>query len=469
MSDSNIPPPLGYVPDPLQPHRVVIEFDVLARSQAEAVYIVSEVLVEELAGEPDDIRTDGPRVFGEDFGEDVSSITSWIPITITGTPAAPPRQVTIPSPGWESFEGSGVPEIVARMFPPEPQAASFHHPDQTLDEEGFEDAHEQWRDTCLHLAYEASMLPDTLAELEELDQAQQRATHAVTAERVRDAVIDLLERDPLPVEPVKDDYLVTIAPAYEGEFEDMRYAWDRSQWRTDFAAAALRREHVLQELLSDSGPRTSYLPEQFSRTWMPADLATIHTLRGLIDTGESGLSIVPLEHDARLRLETMLHAADPDIRAVDPDDPEHGELFAGRASEAHDWMPAGVYEATGIDEKGEFRLVVGSVPGTEGVTASAAFPRSEHDGAVLNEIAWILEQHTEQQTPAEVLRQVNDRVIGTGRTGALPTDLGSSAPATRLEQGMLLSELLAEREQQLENDAERPEPPSSCRGIGRDL
>ena len=70
MSDINVTPPLGYVPDPLTPHRVVIEFDVLARSQAEADYIVNEVLVEELAGEPETIRTDGDRVFGEDFGGD---------------------------------------------------------------------------------------------------------------------------------------------------------------------------------------------------------------------------------------------------------------------------------------------------------------------------------------------------------------------------------------------------------------
>ena len=41
MSDINVTPPLGYVPDPLTPHRVVIEFDVLARSQAEADYIVN--------------------------------------------------------------------------------------------------------------------------------------------------------------------------------------------------------------------------------------------------------------------------------------------------------------------------------------------------------------------------------------------------------------------------------------------
>ena len=50
MSDSNTPPPLGYMPDPLTPHRVVIEFDVLARSQEEADYIVNESLIEDLAG-----------------------------------------------------------------------------------------------------------------------------------------------------------------------------------------------------------------------------------------------------------------------------------------------------------------------------------------------------------------------------------------------------------------------------------
>lgn len=466
MSDSSIPPPLGYVPDPLQPHRVVIEFDVLARSQAEADHIVGEVLVEELAGEPDDIRTDGARVFAEGFGDDVASIRSWEP---TDVASVSQKVVAVPSAEWEPFEGSGVPEIVARMFPPEPQVAAFRLPDGTADTEGFEEAHEQWRETCLHLAYETVRLPETLARLEELEQAPQRVGRADGAERVRDAVIDLLERDPLPVEPVKDDYLVTVAPAFEGEYEDMRYAWDHSQWRTEFTAAALRRDHVLQELISDGEPRTSYLPDKFSQTWMPADLATIHTLRSLVDTDESGLSVMPLEHEARQRLETMLHSADPDIRAVDPDDPDHGELFAGRASEAHDWMPAGVYEATGIDGEGEYRLIVGPVPNEEGVTASAAFPRSEHDSAVLNEIAWILEQHTEQQPPAEVLRQVNDRVIGTGRTGALLADLGGAAPVTRLERGMLLSELLAEREQQLGNDLGGPQPPTPGRGIGRDL
>ena len=48
------------------------------------------------------------------------------------------------------------------------------------------------------LAVQASRLPETLDRLER-------------AERVRDGLVDLLERERLPVEPVKEDYLVTVA------------------------------------------------------------------------------------------------------------------------------------------------------------------------------------------------------------------------------------------------------------------
>lgn len=379
------------------------------------------------------------------------------------------HQAHVPGAGWEAFEGFGVPEIVARMFPPEPRQDAFSLPDGGADVDGFEDAHKQWRETCLHLAYAAARLPELLERLEELEQAHQQRAQVVAAERVRDAVIDLLERAPLPVEPVKDDYLVTVAPAYEGEYNDMQYRWDHSQWRSDFIATALRRDHTLRDALREGGPRTSYLPEKFSRTWAPADLAVMHTLRGLVDGGDSGLRVVPLDRQEREQVEAMLDAADPDVRVLDPDDPAGGELFAGRASEAHDWMPAGVYEATGFDGDGEFRLVVGPVPGGDGATASAAFPAAEHDTAVMNQIAWILEHHTEHEPPAGVLHRVNAHVIATGRTGALPSDLGGVESASRLERGVLLSDLLAEREQQLDSDREGPEQADPGLGVGRDL
>ncbi len=374
-----------------------------------------------------------------------------------------------PGTGWEAFKGSGVPEIVARMFPPEPRHDAFTLPDGGRDVDEFEDAHEQWRATCLQLAYAAARLPELLERLEDLEQAHQQHEQVVAAERVRDAVIDLLERDPLPAEPVKDDYLVTVTPAYEGEYHDMQYRWDHSQWRSDFISTALRRDHALHEALSEGGPRTAYLPEQFSRTWAPADLAVIHTLRGLVDSGDSGLRVVPLDGQEREQLEAMLDAADPDVRVLDPDDPVDGELFAGRASEAHDWMPAGVYEATGIDGEGEFRLVVGPVPGEEGTTASAAFPAAEHDSTAMDQIAWILEHHTEHEPLTDVLHRVNAHVTATGRTGALPSVLGGVEPTSRLERGMLLSDLLAEREQQLDSYRQRPQRSAPGRGIGRDL
>lgn len=456
MSDTNPSPPLGHVPDPLLPHRVMIEFDVLARSQAEADYIVGEVLVEELAGEPDDIRTEGARVFGEDFGGDVSSIISWMPITEDQT--AVPGRVVVPSPGWESFEESGIPEIVAEMFPPEPHTDSFRHSDGSPDADGFEDAHEQWREECLSLAVQAARLPEIMARLER-------------AEHVRDGLIDLIEREQLPIEPVKDDYLVSIAPAYEGELEEMRFAWDHGQWRADFTDLATRREHSLQGLLAEGGPRTMFLPERFHREWLPADLLAIQTLRAVVEREKAWQGVPLLERTQREQLDSMLFAAGADVRIIDPDEPA-GELYAGPASEAHDWIPPGVYDAVGLEGVGEFRVVVGRMPVGDGVTASAAFSPVEHDSTVLNEIARILEHDTEHYEPATVLGRVNAAVTATGRVGALLDDLGDPSPEpplSRLERGVLLSDLLAEREQHLDPGPDDPELPSPEPGPHRNL
>lgn len=457
MSEINATPSLGYVPAPLTPHRVVIEFDVLARNQLEADNIVDQVLVEELAGDPDNIRTDGDRVFGEDFGGNVSSVTSWIPITETQAPA--PQRIMVPGPGWESFEESGIPEIVAEMFPPEPHTNDFRLPDGSPDADRFGDAHEQWREECLSLAIQASRLPETLIKLER-------------AERVRDGLIDLVEQEQLPVEPVKDDYLVTVAPAYEGEYEDMRFAWDHGQWRTDFTDLAKRREHSLQGLLAEGGPRTMSLPERFHREWLPADLVAIQTLRAVVNREKAGQGVPLLDRAQREQLEAMLFAADPDVRIIDPADPDQGELYAGPSSEAHEWIPPGVYDAAGIEGTGEFRVIVGRMPIGEDQTASAAFPPADHDSATLNEVARIIEQHTEQQDPATVLQQINAAVLRTGRTGLTPTDFSDPAPEiplTKLERGVLLDELLADREQHLDPAPEDPTSRPSDRDPGRYL
>ncbi len=454
MSDPPLPPEPGPTPAALRSHRVTIEFDVLARSQAAADYMVDEVLVEELAGPPEQLRTDGDRVFGEDFGNDVAHILSWAKVPDA---SASPRVVAVPSVEWEPLEDSGIPEIVVEMFPLHPDQAMHLRPDGSLDQDSFDDAMEQWRDECFSLAVQASRLSDILDRLHR-------------AERVRDGLLDLLEREQLPTEPRKEDYLVTVAPSFEGEFEDMRYAWDHSQWRNDFTTAARRREHALEGLLAEAGPRTVFLPERFHREWLPADLLALQTLHAVVEREKTGQGVPLLDRRLREQLESMLFAVDPEVRVVDPDDAAGAELYAGPASEAHAWLPPGVYDATGPEGTGEFRLVVGRVPVGDSLTASAAFPLVEHDSMVVNEIARILEHDTEDHDPAAVLARVNTAITSTGRIGVLPADLEpNEAPLTRIERGVLLDELLAEREQHLDPPADGPESSSPETGPERTL
>lgn len=369
------------------------------------------------------------------------------------------RTVAVPSPEWESFDGSGIPEIVAEMFPLEPHPDNFRLLDGSPDTEGFEDAHDLWRDACLSLALQASRLPDTLERL--------RVT-----ERVRDGLIDLLEREPLPLEPKKDDYLVVVAPAYEGEYEDARYRWDRSQWRTDFTDTARRREQALQGLLVEGGPRTMFLPERFHREWVPSDLLAIQTLREVIEREHAGRGYPLLDRAQREQLESMLFAADAEVAIPDPIDPAAPPIYEGPASEAHAWIRPGVYDATGSDGQGEFRVVVGRAPIGDSVTASAAFPPAEHDSAVLNEVARLLEQYADNPDPMVGLERVNTLVLSTGRMGAPPASPSAAAmqsPLTRLERGVLLSDLLADRGQQLDPDHDGPERPTTEPGPRRNL
>ncbi|MFI8631258.1 hypothetical protein ACIGEP_01505 [Microbacterium sp. NPDC077663] len=451
MSDSTNLPPLGYTPEPLEPRRVVIEFDVLARSDAEAEHLVTEVLIEELAGSPDQLRTDGDRVYGEGFGDDVSHIRSWTPGPASAHGAS---AMVVPSVEWAAFEGSGIPEIVAEMFPPAPAEADFRVEDGTVDVDRLEDARDQWRDECLTLATAAARLPETLARLDR-------------AERMHGGLIDLLEREPLPVEPQKEDYLVTVSPSYEGEIVGAAYRWDHTQWEADFKTAARRRESALQDLLDDDGSRTSSLRERFRQVGV-SDLVAIQTLREVVERDKTSPGERLLDGPVREQLEAMLFAADPDVQVPDLDDPVGPPIYEGPASEAHAWIEEGVYAATGLDGQGEFRLVVGPVPIGHERTASAAFPPAEHDSTVVNEIARILEQRTEDHTPDEVLAQVNQAILRTGRTG-MPTP-GPVEPPTLLERGGLLSELLAERERHLSSGPDGPEPPATGRGTtGRRL
>lgn len=175
--------------------------------------------------------------------------------------------------------------------------------------------------------------------------------------------------------------------------------------------------------------------------WMPADLVAVSTLRALLAADPANTRRL-LDGRARQHLEEVLFAGDHQVRVLDPQDPGGPEIYEGPATEAHQWIPPGTYRATGMDGAGKFRLVVGRCRIGDTMTASAAFPPAEHDSAILNQIARVLEDASEELAdPQMVLMTIDTLVTSTGRVGG--------GGETLTGPGALLSELLTDREQQI--------------------
>lgn len=430
MSDTGDMLPLGYTPAPLEQHSVSITFDVLARSTEEAAFIVRDTLVEDLVAPGREVVTDGERVFAEDVGQDVPSIRSWAP----ATPAGP---ASVPA-GWEDLEDSGIAQTVASMFPPTPRAEDFRRPDGTVDQDAFDDADIDWRQECLELATQAARLPELLERL-------QRAEHA------RGAAVDLLEQEALPREPDRKDYLVTVAPSYEGEYESARYAWDHTQWQADFNAAATRREAALRDILAGDCAPESERDLGAGRERVPGDLLAVHALRTLVDPVHTDTPVgALLEERERQQLAMILEAGDAEVSVPDPEDPTAVPIYEGPPSEAHRWLIEGVYRATDLIGEGEFRLVVGRAPVGGEDLASAAFTPADHDGTALNAISATLEHMPTASAAPQTLHTVDAIVTATGRPGT-SIELPHGAP-TMLERGARLGDLLARRERSVEPD-----------------
>lgn len=351
--------------------------------------------------------------------------------------------LTDPAPEiWDALAEGGIPEILAEMFPPEPDPADYRTSSGTLDETAYAIAGDEWRDRCLSLAVTAARLPDLLERTER-------------AERARDGLLDVMERHALPPYP---DYLQFRDR--QGQLDDPAYRAAVGDWEQECLTILLMQNEALEHLRDQGGLRTAYLPAQFHQEWTPADLLAVTALRELLEQPPAFTGRL-LGREQRQELAAMLFAADPEVSIPDPDSPGGMPIYEGQASEAHKWIIPGVYPATGTDGQGEFRVVVGRSPVGNTGTASAAFPPAEHDSTILNQIARTLEEAAQadpvddfdREIPDAALRQVVEQidtlVAATGRT--------ATGGGTLIERGTLLSDLLARREQSLHPDQDRPD------------
>lgn len=333
-----------------------------------------------------------------------SRIASW---TVSDQGTAPA--------GWAAFDDSGIPEMVAEMFPPEPRREDYRTPDGGIDDEEFFSAQDDWRSECLHLAVAASQLPE------------------------------------LPVRPRRQDFPQRSTGI--GPFDATAYARAHERWQQEMRQTATRRDAAIERILTESESHGRYLPPQFQQEWIPKDLLAVSTLRALLDADPATTSQL-IDRDTRQQLKAMLYSGDPYVRIIDPDHPDGPELYEGQASEAHRWIPAGVFAATQAEGAGEFRVVVGRSPVGDEPTASAAFPPAEHDSQILGQLSRVLETAPEDTSPRELLQQVSALVESTGREG---WDQGAT---TLIERGTLLSDLLAQRDRRLGDiDQHRPDRP----------
>ena len=127
-------------------------------------------------------------------------------------------------------------DMLAEIFPEEPDPDGFRDEHGVVDENAYGAAFDEFTEQALDIAMYLRRPTYLLERVEEV-------------QRLREGIAALLQEHPLPAEPRRQDYLVTIAPGYEGEIEGTRYAWDHTQWQADFNRIAGAREQRLRRLL----------------------------------------------------------------------------------------------------------------------------------------------------------------------------------------------------------------------------
>jgi hypothetical protein len=309
-----------------------------------------------------------------------------------------------PHPFSDTYAQTPVFDMLAEIFPEQPDPDAFRDEHGVVDENAYGAAFDEFTEQALDVAMYLRRPTHLLERVEEI-------------QRLREGIAALLEEHPLPAEPRRQDYLVTIAPGSEAEIEGARYAWDHTQWQADFNQIAGAREQRLSRLLdtdsvdATSSPREhSEVPSRHGEGAEPATNETVRSARST--TWAVDASPAPARPSAAEELWTYRV-------------PVEFEVSARTADEAR-------------------TLVDDGLTGDAPAGTPAAVQQRQHvlaDGDVHGVLGW--------------------RHLGNRDT--------PPAPTSRLERGVLLSDLLRDRGHRLTGSPGTGDPEADRRGLRPDL
>ena len=250
----------------------------------------------------------------------------------------------------DTYAETPVFDMLAEIFPEEPDPDAFRDEHGEVDENAYGAAFDEFTEQALDIAMYLRRPTYLLERIEEV-------------QRLREGIAELLQEHPLPAEPRRQDYLVTIAPGYEGEIEGARYAWDHTQWQADFTRIAGAREQRLRRLLdTDTVNATSsqsnhrVAPAQQAKRAEPEMNETARSARSTTRAVDaSPAQTQPLETKAlwtyRVPVEFEVSAQTADEARTLVDDGLTGDAPAG--------TPAAVQQRQGVLADGDVHGVLG--------------------------------------------------------------------------------------------------------------
>ncbi|MCL2489175.1 MAG: hypothetical protein FWF36_00370 [Propionibacteriaceae bacterium] len=347
------------------------------------------------------------------------------PPTPQPAPVTTPGTVTIETEragDWEVLNDGGIPDRLIAAFPHLPRVEDHLDADGTVLGDRWGEAVEDWMEQCLDLANDAAHLPELRQRLERL-------------ESLRDRIASHLADHPLPREPRPGDYQIA-RPDYLGQIDDGQYREDRLRWEHDFRRTALDTEQTLTRLVGTTSPNQPAAGGA-ADPMVEAASRRVGMLYELITPGPGGspsLAEKTLSAADRMRVYQTIRAGSAPIRVPNPDG-EGDLLYSGYATTAYQHLPAGVYDATWVDDSGQLKLIVGRSPVSGCSGASGAYPLNQATINLLDDVPHLHDQAVQQAVRPDVTVTVGFTV---NRASRLQTDFPMSPPVGGTPPGMSL-------------------------------